>query len=210
MDGQEYLNQISQSSRRNGAPSKTRKFLSPKKIIIGAVGVILLIVIVVVAMNVGKGDGGEKKDSYRLKLHLDNTAAVIQEYQASVRSSKLRANSASLRGVLTNTSGNLSDYIKEKYKIKNDKDMGKELTQKAETNKEELANELFEAKISGRLDRVFAYKMAYEISTIKTEETKILKETKSDKVKEILNTSIQSLDVLYEKFDNFSETNNGL
>lgn len=208
MDGQEYLNQISQSSRRKDAPSKNRKFLSPKKIIIGAVGVILLIVILVVSLNVGKGDGGEKTDSYKLKLHLDNTAAVIQDYQSNIRSSNLRSSSASLRGILTITSRDFSEYLSEKYNLKKDKDISKEITQKADKKKEELSNELFEAKISGRLDRTFAYNMAYEISTIRAEEMKILNETKSDKVKEILNSSIESLDVLYEKFDNFSETNN--
>lgn len=206
MDGQEYLNQISASNRPVKSTGKMGGLLGSKFFIVGAIGLILLIVIIILGAILGGGKGGEQDLSYALKLHVENTAAVIQEYQPNVKSSELRSYSASLYSILSNTDNGLTEYLDQKYNIK-DKDIKSNIVEEATLEKDGLTADLFEAKINGVLDRIYAHKMAYEISLITAEEASLVKITKDEGYKAILTDSYNSLTTLYEKFNNFSETN---
>ena len=203
MEGQEYLNQISATNRPMQKPHKS--LFSSKFLLVGIIGLAVLIFIIIIGAIVGGNKTDEKSLNYALKLHVDNTASIIKEYQSNVKSSELRSNSASLQNVLLTTSTDLTNYLTAKYNFKNDKDIDKKLIEEATLAKDELSSELFEAKINGILDRIFAHKMAYEISLIQSEESKILKNTKNDDLQALLNKSYESLTTLYEEFDNFSE-----
>lgn len=204
MDGQDYLNQISATSRpikkSSGAWWRSKYFM------LGAGTLVALIVIIIIGAILRGNKGGEKNLSYALKLHLDNTSELISGYQSSVKSSELRSSSASLYGVVTNTSKDLTEFLVEKYEFK-DKDISEDLVEEATLNKDGLESELFEAKINGILDRIYAHKMAYEISVITSEEAKIINMTGDSSLKELLEKSHGSLENLYEKFNNFSEAN---
>lgn len=201
MEGQEYLNQISAENR---PAKKTRvgdfalKIL--KVILIGVVGLIIVLIINSIITGVRSS---EKELNFKLQLHIDNTAKVISDYQPDVKSSNLRSSSASLYSVLSNTSRELTNYLNERYE--KNKNASKDLKEEAETAKDELEVELFEAKINGNLDRIYAHKMAYEISLIMNEETKLIKTTGNDTLKGILEASYGSLENLYNNFNNFSE-----
>ena len=203
MEGQEYLNQISASNR----PTKKSmpKFLSSKLFIFGAAALILAIAIMIVGSILSSGKTSEKDSTYALKLHLDNTAAVIKSYQSSVKSSTLRSNSASLYSILTNTSRDLDNYLAEKYSFK-EKDADKKISEQATLEKDGLESELFNAKINGILDRIYAHKITYEISTLMNEESNLFKKSGNESLKNILNTSYQSLENLYKSFSEYSET----
>ena len=205
MEGQEYLNQISAMNRPE-KKAKSNGILQSKFFLVGAIGVAIFVLLAIVGAVLGSGSGGEKNRSFALKLHLDNTAEVVQEYQASVKSSDLRSNSASLYSVITNTSRELTDYLTEKYDYK-DSAVDKNLVEEATLARDGLESELFEAKINGVLDRIYAHKMAYEIALLTAEETKIINSTGNTSLKELLANSYDSLDNLYTKFDDFSETN---
>ena len=210
MDGQQYLNQISKASKpvkKVGGKKGISNILSSKFFVIGAVAIGLLIIIIIIGAILGGNKDNTKTLSYDLKLHLDNTSEVIQEYQQNVKSSILRSNSASLSGVLANTSRDLTDYLVNKYKFK-DKDISNKIFEEATLAKDELTNELFEAKINGILDRIYAHKMAYEISLLTAEEAKLIKASQDDALTELLTTSHESLSNLYDKFNDFSETKN--
>lgn len=155
----------------------------------------------------GGGKKSEKDLAIDLKLHTDNIVAVIDEYQPNVKSSALRSYSASLRGVLSNTSNGVSSYLVERYNFK-DKEISKAVQEQAQLTLDELANELFEAKINGILDRIYAHKMAYEISMLTTEEEKLSDATKNESLQGILKESYDSLNNLYSNFNDFSETKN--
>ena len=204
MQGQEYLNQIS-ASNRPVKQSKMTNVLSSKFFIVGVIAVVALIVIIILGSILGGNKGGEKNNCYRLYLHLAATAEVIDDYQNDVKSSDLRASGASLKGVLNNTTKDLTDYLTAKYQFK-EKEIDKDFIAEANTAKDGLESELFEAKINGNLDRIFAHKMAYEISLIATEETQIANSTSNDTLKELLTKSYGSLDSLYNNFNDFSET----
>lgn len=203
MDRQEYLNQISMKSR----PTKNSKsgVFASKFFWVGVIGAAIFILILIIGGILGGARGNDKDRLLALILHMDNTSEVIEEYQPNVKSSDLRSYSASLHGVLSNTSRELTNYIAEKYNIK-PKDANERITEEETLAKDDLANELFEAKINGNLDRIYAHKMAYEISLITSREIQLYKSTNNENLKEVLDTSYNSLSNLYDKFNDFSET----
>lgn len=204
METQEYLNQISASVRPEKSSGGRLKFLNSiyVKVILGAV--VGLILIAILGAVIGGTRGDESSKVISLNARVANTESIIKTYQPNVKSSELRSNSASLASVLLNTANDLTTYTTAKY-AKKDKDTLKAIeTNEAET-KEDLGNELFKAKINGILDRIFAHKMAYEISVIATREEEIIKTTRDGDLKEILTTSYNSLANLYDKFNEFSE-----
>lgn len=205
MESQEYLNQISAKVRPEKVSKGGLNFLNSiyVKIILGAVAALVLLALLGSLIAGTRVDESTKVLS--LSARIANTESVIKAYQANIKSSDLRSNAASLASVLANTSRELTTYASEKYKSKS-KDAQKAIEAKATTDKEELETELFSAKINGILDRIFAHKMAYEISVIATREEEIINSTGKAELKEILTTSYESLANLYDKFNDFSET----
>ncbi len=202
MQGQEYLDQISAANRP--IKNSNKGFLGSRFFTIIMIGLIAFIIIIIIGAILSGNKKNEKTLNFALKLHLDNIAAVISDYQPSVKSSDLRSSSASLSSVLTSTSRELTDYLTEKYDFK-DKDIGKDLEEEATLSKDGLEADLFEAKINGSLDRIYAHKMAYEISLMMSEENKLINMTKNEALKDVLTKSYSSLDNLYDNFNSFSE-----
>ena len=147
----------------------------------------------------------EKNAGIALALHLKNTSEIIQDYQQYIKSSNLRSSSSSLMSITTDTNRNLINYLTEKYNYK-EKDVDSNILEQATLEKDGLESELFEARINGILDRIYAHKMAYEISSLMSEETRLMDLTKVEALDELLKTSFDSLNVLYENFNSFSET----
>ena len=203
MDGQEYLNQIS-ASNRPVKQSKLNQILTNKFFLIGVGALAALIIIIIIGTIISSGKGDEKKDSITLLLRINNTSGIIEEYQDSVRSSELRANSASFNTVLQDTSKKLEDYLVQNYNYK-EKDASKTTVEQLTLEKDGLIEELYEAKINGVLDRIFAHKMAYQIEVLTAESSQIQKITKNEILQDILGTFSSSLENLYDKFNNFSE-----
>lgn len=203
MDRQEYLNQIS-TANRPVKESKSGIFAS-KFFWVGIIGLVAFILIMILGAIIGGTKGNEKERVFSLILHLDNTSEVIGQYQSSVKSSDLRSYSASLKGILSNTSRELTTYAEEKYNFKA-KDVSSKISEEETLSKDGLENELFEAKINGILDRIYAHKMAYEISLISNRESQIFKSSGNENLKNILETSYNSLNNLYDEFNDFTET----
>ena len=199
MDNTEYLKQISQTVRPE---KKSRGWMSSPifKVVVG--GILAFIVIMIIGSVITGGKTSLKEQTISLKLHVENTMNVVSEYQTNLKSSDLRSSSASLSGILSNTNRKLTEYIEGKYSDKDSKDLEEEAT----THKDELENDLFEAKINGILDRIFAHKMALEVYLIIAEETSIYDASKDENLKSILESSYNSLNNLYNNFNDFSET----
>lgn len=203
MDGQEYLNQIS-ASNQPVEQSKLSKILTSKYFLIGVGAVVALIIVIIIGGMISSGKGDAKKDCISLYLHINNTSELINEYQDSIKSSELRASSSSLNTVLQDTSKKMAEYLTVKYKFK-DKDANKKTVEKLTLEKDALNEELFDAKINGILDRVYAHKMAYEMQLFVAESSQIKKEAKDESLQSILDTFDSSLENLYSKFNDFSE-----
>ena len=203
MDRQEYLNQI--STKKQPAKAQKSGIFASKFFWAGLIGVGALVFVMIIGGILSGVRGNDKERLFALILHIDNTSEVIGEYQSHVKSSNLRSHSASLASVLSNTSKDLTSYATEKYDFKA-KNVDKNIIEEETTAKDGLSNELFEAKINGILDRIYAHKMAYEISLIASSEAQLLKSTNNETLKNALTTSYNSLDNLYDKFNDFSET----
>ena len=203
MDNQEYLKQISSTVRPE---KKSTSFLSSIffKVIVG--GVVALIVIIIAGSVITGSKTSVKERAISLKLHIESTLSVISDYHPNLKSSGLRSSSASLSGVLSNTNRDLTNYIEEKYSYKGNSSENKKFREEAEAHKNELADDLFEAKINGILDRIFAHKMAFEIALIVSDEKSIYDASGNEDLKSIMSTSFDSLNNLYDKFNDFSET----
>lgn len=202
MDGQDYLNQISASVR----PEKKSKisFMNSTIFKVAAGAVVAFILIAVVGGILGGGKEGARDQAISLKLNLDSTLEVIAKFQPNVKSSDLRSNSASLYSVLSNTTRDLSTYITENYNYKPKED-NKKFENDVALERDGLESALFEAKINGILDQVYANKMAYTISLIYSKEASLKKATQNADLQAILDSSMNSLDTLYDKFDDFQK-----
>lgn len=202
MDGKEYLNQIASTVR----PEKKSRagFMSSPIFKVAIGGILAFSIIAIVGAVLTGGKANLKDQCVGLKLQLDNALSVISSYQSDLKSSDLRSSSASLRGVLSNTNRDLTEYITQKYEYKAGKEKT-DLVEEAKSHKDEMESDLFNAKINGTLDRIYALKMAYEISLVMTKETTIYNATSDSTLKEILNTSYDSLNTLYSGFNDFSE-----
>ena len=202
MDGQEYLNQISAANRP--LTQKSHGFLSSKFFKVGLIGVVALILIIILGSILGSGKGGEKNLSIGLYLHISNTNELIKKYQSDIKSSDLRSNAASLSGILSDVNSKVESYLTEKYKFKA-KDIEKKTVEEAKLEMDALDSELFNAKINGILDRIFAHKIAYEVSMIMSEEAKLLNAVKNEDYRAVIEENYNSLKNLYDKFNDFSE-----
>ena len=162
MDSQDYLDQISATAR----PMRPKKkgvigILTSKYVKWGAIFVALILVMAIIGAILGRKENIQDK-YIDLKLRLDQTSRVITEYQRFVKSSALRSYSASLNGVLTNTSTQLGNFMTATYNYDENK-LDDAIVEEAKLNADALAEELFKAKINGVLDRTYAHKMALEI-----------------------------------------------
>lgn len=201
MDSQSYLNEISATVR----PQKqSNGFLKSKFFLVGAVTVVALILMAVIGAILSGGKSDLKDQLFTLEKRLTNLTATINTYQPNVKSSDLRSSSASLKGVLSNTQNGITTYVAEKYKGKKPE---KKLEESEQAHIDELNDELFQAKINGILDRIYAHKMAYEISLLMSMEDKIYNASNDQELHSILDTSYDSMQNLYDKFGNYSETN---
>lgn len=211
MDKQEYLNQISESNRPvNSNNGILGKLFSSKFFWVGIIAVVAFILIAIVGAVLKGSKGSLKTDSYTLQIRINNTMSVINSYQKLVKSSILRSDSASLNSVLSNTNRDLGNYLGEKYALKSEditKALGSKVVDGLDQEKQALEAELFNAKINGNLDRIYAHKMAYEILVIMNDESKIYNSNSDDTLKNIMVTSYNSLENLYNKISNFSEAN---
>ena len=212
MENQEYLNQISESSKpvtTKGGKSgfNLSSLLHSKFFLIGAIAIVALILIMIIGAALGGNKKDLKTDIIKLQLHVDGTSELVEEYQPYVKSSALRSHSASLSNILSKTSIDLGDYLTTKYNYKKSSSKeDKNLATEAATEKDALNNELFTAKINGNLDRIYAHKMAYEISKFMNEESSIYNATNDGTLQALLSQSYSSLENLYSNFNDFSET----
>ena len=207
MDSQDYLDQISRTAR----PAKPQKggiggILSSKWFKWGLVALVLLIAMAIFGMLMGNKVTPEEQCT-NLKLRIDGTTEAITEYQQYVKSSLLRSLSASLKGVFSNTSSQLGTYMTEAFGWE-DKSVKEAVREEANLTRDELMNELFEAKINGLLDRVYAHKMALEIYTVMNDEVGLSNASGDEELNKLLQSSYDSLNNLYTQFNDFSETNN--
>ena len=202
MDNQAYLDQISPVTKK---AFLNNNFFKSKitKIILG--GIIAFFAIMILGSILNGGESEETK-CIKLQLHTQNLSTAIDNFQPSVKSSKLRSESTSLKTILKNIEIANEKYLEEKYNFKKGS-IDKKLEETEHNLYAELNNDLFSAKINGFLDRTYARKMAYESALLRSYIEKIYPKNNNAEYKADLESFIKSLTLLEEAFDSFSETN---
>ena len=202
MDNQAYLDQISPVTKKTFL---NNNFFKSKitKIILG--GIIVFFAIMILSSILSGGESEETK-CIKLQLHTQNLSTAIDNFQPSVKSSKLRSESTSLKTILKNIEVTNEKYLKEKYNFKKGS-IDKKLEETEHNLYAELNNDLFSAKINGFLDRTYARKMAYESALLRSYIEKIYPKNNNAEYKAELESFMKSLTLLEETFDSFSETN---
>ena len=204
MNQQEYLSQISGNVRPVKAPNSSKPgFLSSPIFKIVLIGLVAVIGIIIFGSIISGGKKSPKELLLSLGLHLEGTTTQIGEYQPYLKTSTLRANSASLSTVLADANRTVTEYIENTYSSASPT---KKAEEEAEAATTALGDELFHGRITGTLDEVFAYKMAYEIKVIQAEIDSIYNLLKDESFKSSLSSSYNSLNNLYDLFNNFSGT----
>ena len=184
MDNLEYLNSITPSS----VAAKTSHNFSLKKLFL-ILGAIFLAIIAFVIINsaLTPDDSSAISD---LNSRSTALAEVASSYQPSLRSTSLRAASASARTVLSSISSSLTDYSEknpERY------------------DSSSLDSTLEHSKLNGYLDRTFAREFSYELSLLITDLTSLAEKTADPALREFLVSSADSLRVVLPSFENYSE-----
>ncbi|MDO4760130.1 MAG: hypothetical protein Q4A33_02405 [Candidatus Saccharibacteria bacterium] len=198
MDKQAYLDQLAASNRPEKAP-KLSALLGSKIFKIASIAIVAFVVIILIGQILSSFKVDTKQELFDFKVRLDTVSDVIKKYQGSVKSSKLRSNSASFSTIVSSMQNSVAEYAEKVYpktKITGSKDIT--------DAKEELENDLHSAKINGLLDRVYARKLSYEISVIMAEESKLLKTVKDADFKQALQRSYESLSIIKDSIENLS------
>lgn len=206
MNNQEYLNQIS-ASNRPVAPPKQGLLSSPilKVATIGVVGFIVLAIFgaVLGSLDFGSSPASELDNLVELSLYTSDTLGAINSFQPSIKSSTLRSYSSSLGSILSNTTRSLENYLDATYE---DYEVTEDEEEEAKLHQDELTADLTQAKINGILDRIYAHKMAQEITIIMAKEYTIYQTASDESLSSILSSSYNSLDNLSTAFSEYSET----
>lgn len=204
MDNKTYLQQISNSNR----PVKKTglgDIFSSKLTKIVLISVAALFVVIILGSLLSGGSSNLQGKTISLKVHFDKLIETLETYQPYVKSSDLRGASASLSSISKTASSDLTEYLTAKYNFK-ENHIDKSIEEKEAALFDILNQELFEGKINGLLDRTFARKIAQEISTLTARESEIFNKSNDNTLRNILKTSYDSLENLYNSFNEFSET----
>ena len=204
MNNSEYLNQISLDNRR----AKSGSGLFSGKIFKFLLGGIALAALIIIVGSLLKNVSNKEKDLVeQVDIRVSNLSASITTYKSSLKSSRLRAMTASLSGVLSNTSRDVSTLLASVYDY-SDK------TANATTSETELAHitafnsTMDEAKINGILDRTWVREMALQIALLISIESEAKARTSNSGVAATLESSMSDLNQLYEQFLSYSDATN--
>ncbi len=189
MDNQAYLDQITASTQ----PTKgSGNHIIPPlvlKLLIG--GVILAVLIIIFGSILGNLNPNAEELSKQLSYRLDNVNATIEKYNPNVQSSQLRSKGTATKTVLTDTKRKLDSFLEEKYGFKADP---KSETATIEQKHIDAVNKKLEnARLNAYLDRIYVHELSHQVELIMAMEADINAHTDNNKLKEIVNNSLNSL-----------------
>ena len=203
MENFEYLNQISKSNRpiKRKSPASLKTGLIIKICAAGVVLFFLLMAIGAMISNLNTKTTDLTKQIYSRTTSLNT---VINTYNRDLKSSQLRAMTASLSAILTNASNQLSGYLTAKSKDKN----ALVLDEKTTASETKLINELNEslnnAKLNGVLDRYYDNQIGLQVSLLLSLTSQLLARTKDSDLIIILTNLHTSLETIHQSIESYS------
>lgn len=198
MDNLSYLNQISSTTPRASGQANSG-LLSPmlKKVLIIAGSV--LVVLIIGGIILRSLTGSHAVDLSRLELRITTLKSTIGTYQPSVKSTSVRANSSSLSSVLDGMLVSIAGLEGDGSPSPSDAAVSEESAYALS-----LDSTLTHAKLTGSLDRVYAYQFAYEIEVLLSMLSELYARSSDATERSFLKSSYDSLELLLPTFQAFS------
>ena len=191
----DYLNQIA-------APAPVKK-MNPLFMwgLIG--GLLALAIVVVVAVSSGAGGGTSTSSLTAVASKLENLKKTSEEAQKNIQSGELRSVNGSLTLVLANANRDMAEPLAAKdIKLKDEKKQASVV--KITKEFEALDERLNDARLNAVYDRTYAREMTFALKTLNSDMSILYKSTRSDSLKDVLNTSDTNLAPLLSEFESFN------
>lgn len=190
----DYLNQLDPNHKKVGGPSP--------KVMIGAI-VVGVLALAFFAFTILSGSSSTSSDRLTaINLRLQTLQALSKAQHKKLRDNDLQATDGNLAIYLTNT---LRDIEKPATAANIDLKKVTKEKQAAETAyKTKLDTTFSDASLNVQLDATYARQMAYELSLLKSQMTKLKSSSSSKSAKEFVDTSTASLDTIIKDFESFS------
>lgn len=191
----DYLNQIA-------APAPVKK-LNPLFLwgLIG--GLLVLAIVAVVAIGAMSGTGTSSSSLTAVASKLENLKKVSESAQKNIQSGELRSLNSSLTLVLTNANRDMAEPLKAKdIKLKDEKK--KESVVRITKEFEELDTRLEDARLNAVYDRTYAREMTFALKTLHSDMSVLYKNTRSNSLKEVLDTTDTNIAPLLDEFESFN------
>ena len=190
----DYLNKIAPQ-----APKSKLPFTKKQIIIVGALGIAVMIVVI---LMIAVGSGGSKKYEQQLAARLIGTETVASDSTSKIKSSSLRALNSNLKIYLTNTNRDIAVPL-----AKDSIDVNKLDKTLLATESDTDANaRLEDARLNGVYDRTYAREMAYRLATIVSLMKKIQGSTSNKTLQTFLVSALTNLEPTQKQFSDFNET----
>ena len=203
MNALDYLNQISANVNQ---PAKTGFLDKKMKIVLGVLGGVILLFVIFIAVAGGSSSKSQPTASTelgRLYMRASELSKTITNYNRSVSHSTLRSNGAQLSTLLTEITTTTSTYLSKNLGIET-KSLALSDSDAANINK--LNADLEKARLNGLLDRTYAHEMGYQIDYLLIIEESIRKKTTDSILTAFIQSSTNSLTLLKDAFQNYSES----
>lgn len=207
MNNLEYLNHISQDNRPL-TPTKKSKLnlgLIIRVLVVSFVVIILLGGIMGLVNNLSKHNTEVTK---QLSARINSVSNIISTYSRNIKSSQLRAINVSLSATLTNTSRELTAYLKAHAT----KDQKNPLTPSADfmakeaelfTGEKGIDAQLHTAKLNGVLDRNYAPIIHAQVSLLLAMTGDLLERDEDPALQKICEDFYSNLNTINQALDNF-------
>jgi hypothetical protein len=191
----DYLNQIAPE-----APKKTVFALNFRTVIMGAIGVIILIIII--ATVSGAITNGQKEPWQRFSARLNATTTVVDSATGNIKSSQLRSVNSDLKLYLTNTKRDLSKAMAA-LDVNTEKLPAKIV---AEENGTGITERLEDGRLNAKFDSTYSREMTYQLATILSLLQQLYSSNVGPQTKELLKTAYDNLLPTYNTVSEFSTT----
>lgn len=204
MDNLAYLNQISQSTRPTKPKAGSQSNL-PVLITKIAAGAILAFIALLVIGNMISSASGKAIDlSRQIYVRSTNLQSTLKDYNKQLKSSKLRSIGSALSGTLTNTTNQLSTYLKKDESAKSPLEPKESTVAEEAELSSNLNTSLNNAKLNGILDRSYTNQIQLQVSLLITFISQLEQRTKDTDLLDIIGQYQTNLYVIDQSLQDYS------
>lgn len=172
-----------------------------KTIIIGAVGAIILIIII--SAIAGSLGGGKKEPWQRLSARLTATYAVVDKAGVNIKNSQLRSLNGNVKIFITNTQRDLGPTLA-RLEVDTKKIPASITTSENGTG---MDTRLEDGRLNAKYDSTYVREMTYQLSRILSLLKQLYTSSGNATTKEFLQTTYNSLEPTYKAISEFSASN---